>query len=402
MSRREANAPDPLHHGLRQLLEALERSEQALRATGAFGSDAERTAAYAQLLRNLAMGLEAEVFQDPDHPFFGPVDFWRREGGSNPDQGYACSPIRGGERYRIHGRLGSALSIELQLYAEQPWRGPGRSVGLLSFEDLIVEPDGRFAVELVPGKPDETGPGELHSPPEATTVMVRQVYDDWSSGDPGELHIDRIGHEGQRVPSPSGELLGRRLEAAARSVEQAATVWPSVARKYYFDALEANLVPPPHDTHAHGGVRGRWMSTGHYRLESGTALVVRMPRSEASYQAIQLADPCFAALERGSQVTSLNTRQAQLAPDDAYHCVISLEEPGYPDWLDAAPFERGLFMLRWDGVRGPIPPEQHPSARVLALSELPDAIPGFVRIDAAERERTRWARRRHLQARYRR
>lgn len=390
-------AEDPLQCGLRDVILALERSEQAIRGAEAFGTDTERAAGYAQLVRNLVMGLEAEVLQDPDFPCFGPVDLWRREAGSNPDQCYACSPVRGGKRYRIYGRLGSARSIELQLYAGQPWTGPARSVGLVPFEALHIGADGRFEVDVVPHDPAR---GELHNPPDATTVMVRCVYDDWSSADPAELHIDRVGFEGRRVPPPSGQELGRRLSAAARAVEQATTVWPTIAHRAYVSALPVNTLPAPHDTHAQGGVHGRWMATGHYRLDPGTALVVRMPATEASYQAIQLTDLWFAALERGNRISSLTTHQAVAAPDGAYYHVVAAEDPGAPNWLDAGGFERGIVLLRYDGLPAPLPESQQPSAQLIALPDLPDAVPGFEPVGEAERQRARQVRRRHLQRRF--
>jgi hypothetical protein len=229
---------------------------------------------------------------------------------------------------------------------------------------------------------------------------VRQIYHDWNAADAGEVHIDRLGFEGQRMPLLSTDELGRRLSAAAGTLKGVATVWPAIVQRLYIRALPANTLSPLRDTYASGGVRGRWMAGGHYQLDPGMALVVRMPRAEVDYQAIQLADLWFASLEYGNQISSLNAPQAVLAPDDAYHHVISAEDPGYPNWLDPGAFERGIFLLRYDGAQGPIPSDQHPSARVVALSELADTIPGFERVDAAEREFVRRERRRHLQIRF--
>ena len=387
---------DPLGGGLGELIAALQRAEASTREAQAFGSDPERGAGYVQLMRALIVALEAEVLQDPDFPYFRIGDFWQRWAGDNPDQRYAYAPVRGGERYRIWGRLGSARRVELQLYAGRPWSGAGRSVGYLAFEELSVEEGGDFEVELVPGTAEA---GQLHNPPEASWVYVRQVYDDWSEDYAGEVHIDRVGHEGRRQPPVSGDEVARRLGAAAESFEKLATVWPDFVAERYTGALPANSLGPLHDSYAGGGVRGRWMASGHYALEPGTALVVRMPRVEADYQAIQLADPWFASLEYGNQVSSLCGAQSLLAPDGAYHLVVSGEDPGYPNWLDTGAFSRGVLLLRYDGVEGAIPAEQHPSTRVLPLGELAAAIPGFERVDAEERERVRRERRRHLQIR---
>jgi hypothetical protein len=127
--------------------------------------------------------------------------------------------------------------------------------------------------------------------------------------------------------------------------------------------------------------------------------VVRIPQSDANYQAIQLTDMWFASLEHANQVSSLTTRQSVRAPDGAYYYVIAEEDPGYANWLDPGALARGTFLLRWDGVGEPLSEDQHPSARVVAPGDLPQAIPGFEVVSPEHREQVRRDRRRHLQRR---
>ncbi len=79
--------------------------------------------------------------------------------------------------------------------------------------------------------------------------------------------------------------------------------------------------------------------------------------------------------------------------------MVSREDPGHANWLDAGELDRGVYLMRYDGVQGEIPPAQHPTAELVALSELPRRIPGFRRVAAAERAQVRAERRRHLQLR---
>ena len=129
------------------------------------------------------------------------------------------------------------------------------------------------------------------------------------------------------------------------------------------------------------------------------ALVIRMPRTDAQYQAIQLADLWFASMEHGNQVSSLTSEQSTRAPDDAYHDVTSNNDPGYANWLAAGPLRRGLFLIRWDGVQGALEPKKFSSGELVPIADLPETIPGFTVVDEAERDTTRGARRRHLQFR---
>ena len=100
-----------------------------------------------------------------------------------------------------------------------------------------------------------------------------------------------------------------------------------------------------------------------------------------------------------NQVSSLNSAQSVMSPDGAYYYVISQDDPGFANWLDAGALSRGTFLLRWDGVRGELEAKEFPTARLISLEEVSGAIPGFVAVDAQERERVRSERRRHLQQR---
>ncbi len=387
---------DALGTAFADFVTTLEAVEQSIRESPSFGNAAEQVGGYRHMLRSISKSLEAEVLQDADYPYFRILDFWLREGGDNPDQRYAFVPIRGGEAYRIWGELGSASRVEFQIYAGQPWAGTGRSAGYLAFEDLEMGDDGSFEVYV---STEEREGNWMASPEDATTIFARHIYDDWNEADVGDIHIDRLGYEGRRRPQETPAELAERIGGAAGVFGASARTWPAFVARRYVAASEPNSVTPPRDTYALGGVRGRWMSGGHFELGSGEALLLRMPATRAKYQAVQLTDMWFASLEYGNQVSSLNTKQSVLSPDGAYYYVISQEDPGFANWLDAGALTRGTFLLRWDGVRGDLPEDVFPHARRISLAEVAGAIPGFVAVGEGERERVRSERRRHLQHR---
>ena len=208
-----------------------------------------------------------------------------------------------------------------------------------------------------------------------------------------------MGYEGKRRPAETPEELAQRIRGAAAMFQATAENWPEFVARRYVAVAEPNTVTPPRDTYALGGVRGRWMSGGYFSLEEGEAVLVRMPASGAKYQGIQLTDMWFASLEHGNQVSSLNSLQSILSPDDAYYYVISQEDPGFANWLDAGALVRGTFLLRWDGLDGALPLDEFPVAELISLDAIESAIPGFVRVETGERETVRGQRRRHLQRR---
>lgn len=388
--------PAPLAAAFEEFVETLRRVERDVRRAPAFGDEQERIGAYRHILRALAKGLEAEVRQDPDYPYFRILDWWLREGGDNPDQRYAFTPIRGGEAYRVWGELGSANRVELQIYAGRPWDGSGKSAGYLTFEEIELEADGSFEIWVTPERREGNW---LRNPPEGTTLFARHIYSEWSDASTGDIHIDRIGFEGRRRPPESAAELAARIRAAAVMFGTTARTWPAFVQRRYVGARDANTVAPPYDTYALGGARGRWMSGGYFELAPGEALLLRLPESDARYQAVQLADMWFASLEHGNQISSLTTEQSVVSDDGAYWYVIANEEPGHANWLDAGALRRGTFLIRWDGVQGRLPEAQHPSAELVRIDALAERIPGIRPVTDPDREATRKARRRHLQRR---
>ncbi|MCP4907753.1 MAG: hypothetical protein GY910_22500 [bacterium] len=396
MTTEPARSGDDLSRAFAALVSTLRTVETDIRKSPSFGDEAEQVGAYRHILRAVAKGLEAETLQDPDYPYFRILDWWLREGGDNPDQRYAFTPIRGGETYRLWGELGSATRVEFQIYAGRPWDGSGRSAGYLAFEEIEIEDDGSFEIWLSA----EAREGNwLSNPVEGTTLFARHIYGDWNEGRTGDIHIDRVGYEGKRRPPESAAELADRIRAAAAMFGTTARTWPEFVRRRYVDTGDTNTLPAPYDTYALGGAKGRWMSGGSFALADEEALLLRIPQTRAQYQAVQLTDMWFASLEHGNQVSSLTATQSILAPDGSYYYVISREDPGYSNWLDAGALRRGIFLLRWDGVLGELAEDQFPSAKLVTVGELAAAIPGFSTVDEEERERVRHQRRRHLQLR---
>ncbi len=387
---------DALGVAFAELAANLQSVEASIRNSNSFRDPPEQVGGYRHVLRSLAKSLEAEVIQDADYPYFRILDFWLREGGDNPDQRYAFSPIRGGETYRVWGEMGSAVRVEIQIYAGRPWAGEGRSAGYLAFEDIEVSDDGSFEIYI---SPEKHAGNWLDSPEDATTIFARHIFDVWNDSDTGDIHIDRVGYEGARRASETPDELAVRIQNAAAMFKATAETWPAFVARRYVAATAPNTVTAPRDTYALGGVRGRWMSGGYFELDPGEALLLRLPASQAKYQGIQLADMWFASLEYGNQLSSLNTTQSVLSPDGAYYYVISQKDPGFANWLDSGDLLRGIFLLRWDGIVGAIPEDQFPTAREISLDDVAKQIPGFTEVTEDDRKRVRSQRRRHLQHR---
>ncbi|MCB0994507.1 MAG: DUF1214 domain-containing protein [Acidimicrobiales bacterium] len=390
---------DDLDDAFDALVAALGEAAASVRAHPFFADDENRVSAYRFVLSMLIARLEEDVIFDPDFPSLRSVDTRIREAGDNPDQRYWTTRIRGGETYRVWGRRGTARRVDVQVYAGLPAQaGSGRSVGFLAFEDLQIDADGSFEVIV---SPDRRAGNWIDCPTDASRLFVRQVFSDWDNELPGEVHIDRVGSEGEPKPSVTDADMAERLRAASAHLVARVDFWPEMVRQQYLE-IGPNQLSPLYDPGALGGVHGRLMSHGTFDLADDEALVVRLWPGSGNYLGIQLGDLWFSSLEYANRQTSLSTDQAVPATDGSYRFVICGTDPGLPNWLDTTGLRRGYILIRYDGENGVIPDDAHqPTTQVVPVqllrSVLPDDSP-TVGVEA--RRRALAARRRHVQRRF--
>ncbi len=250
--------------------------------------------------------------------------------------------------------------------------------------------------------PTPTGPNWLENPPDGSRILVRQIYSEWADAAPGEVHIDRLGHEGDAKPAPTGADMAGRLRRAAANLVPHVRIWPEMVRVGYVERLGANRLSPPFDPGTLGGVPGRWMASGSFDLEPDDALIVTTWPAGGDYQGIQLADLWFSSLEYANRQTSLTGDQARLDDDGAYRFVVSATDPGVPNWLDTMGRRRGAILLRYDGTgRSAFDPSEHPSAMVVPVADVRRHLPASTPVMRPEDRRATLARRRrHVQRRF--
>lgn len=386
---------------------AYERFSVAVREAGEivkrhpfYRDPINRASGFAFISSMLIATLEEDLIQDVDHPLFRVLDFRIREGGDNPDQRYLFTRVRGDATYRIWGRLGKQRGLEFQLYAGEPWRkGGGRSVSTLASRDLKLDDEGRFEVFLSPQK---RAGNWLENAPDATELIVRQVFSDWKNETPGEVHIDRVGFEGRSKPVMTPAAMAERLERAADDLTRTVATWPDFVLASYMKARPANTLSAPADPTAVGGVPGRFMSTGHFELAPDEALVVTVWPIDARYQGIQLTDPWFSSLEYANRSTSLSADQAHRSADGAYRFVVAARDPGVQNWLDTTGLPKGTMLIRFDGSElESFPKSKLPVVSKIRFEALRDVLPADTPVFGEPMREAQIAeRRRHVQIRY--
>lgn len=390
----------PLEDAFDELVTSIADAADTIRGHPLYGEPENRAAGHMLLVNMLLARLEEHVVFDPEFPTFRVVDPRSREGGDNADQRYLISRLTGGATYRIWGTLGGVRRLDVQIYAGDPFDpgSGGRSASFLDFAQLAVDGDGAFEV-FASSQPRDGN--WLENPPDGTMLIVRQIFSDWEREAPGEVHVDRVGNEGELRPVLTEEDLAARFRTAADDLRAHARIWPAMVTGRYLDR-RPNELSPPSDPGALGGVPGRWMCGGVFDLAGDEALVVRTWPADGNYQGIQLTDLWYSSLEYQNRQTSLTGDQAHLATDGSYYFVVCGTDPGVPNWLDTVGRRRGVVLLRFDGASGgAFDPAQRPTATKVPLGQLRAHLPEDTPvIGPRERADAIAARRRHVQRRF--
>lgn len=361
-----------------------------------YGSDLERAEAYRHITRVMMNVLPERLLIDPDFPYFYEIGPFSKNGMDNPDQRYLSTLINGDGVYRVWGFRGSSRRLDFSLYDLDAMSA---TLSALTSEDLEVGSDGRF--ELIIGGPRKPG-NWMPLPAGTKRLLVRQVFSDWRTELPGEVHIDRIDAERPRYPSLSEEEMARRLRDAAELLRRNVQRWPDYSQQRFAERLPVNTLSPPRTVSDSGGLAGRVMIGGHFELTADEALLVKAWPTDAGYQGIQLASHWWASLDYENRQSSLNLDQAHVSSDGALYFVISGSDPGARNWLDTEGFSRGVLFFRYDGLSTPtLPADQIPTVQLVALERLREFLPDDDPVvTPVERTRIIEERRRHVQRRF--
>lgn len=297
----------------------------------------------------------------------------------NPDNLYRSALLDPGGAYRIYGRRGTHADLSFQIIDQYPIVGLGKNLAVIRPDDMGVKPGEDFEFYL--GGSPRAGGRWFAMPERGVALLARQSFGDWRET-PTVLYIERIDVPARRTyRSPFAQ--------AATALRRATALWvdgylPEIERN-----TKVNMLPQPRPSPSDGGGLGGQMSVmARYSIKEGEALLISVRKADAAYQGIQLGDPWFVTPNTVDHQVSLNARQAEVDDDGMIHFVIALSDPGVPNWLDPAGNPEGYIFMRWQQIRTPLSVGDAPTARLVPLATLRQAMPGDTPVvDAAERRK---------------
>jgi hypothetical protein len=313
------------------------------------------------------------------HLMFTPVEHaW---GAPCPDFRYHWTVVDGARTYRIWGRRGNTLWLNIQ--AQRGWYGDENSnVGSWDVDDFELAADGSFEIIASPNpqpgnwiKLDPTAP--------YTCMLVRDIWDDWDDPRGATIHIECLD------PPPAGGLFHdedefcRRLGKIGRQTQVSVDFFLGTLDAI-FDEVGFNRFRP---LLTRGGEHAGSPSATYihlcYDIRPDEALIVECALPQTPYWSLHMCDWLQQTTDYRFHHTSLNGRQAHVGPDKVARLVICAQDPGVRNWLDTCGQQQGIALWRYYLADQLIVP----TTRKVPLAQLRSHLPADTALTTADQRR---------------
>ena len=376
-------------------IESLVKSGEFVQSHKYYSSDREKAQAYIHILSSLINMIKQELINDHDFPFFNNLNTFTKTGMDNADQTYHQTFLDGSGMYRVWGKRGSSNTISFTTYLPDTL-----SKSLYVLDDLKYNEDGSF--EIILGGENDDFDNWMPLENDSIRLLVRQTLSDWNKEMPGTIHIDRIDKEKGLYPIINTDTVSENLLSLANEVLSNVSRWPDYHLKRVEQLMPLNSISKPRQVGQTGGLSGRLMSVGHFNLQDDQVLIIKAWPTDSTYQGIQLGNPWWQSLDYANRVSSLTLDQSKISSDGAIYYLLSTIDPGYYNWLDIEDFNRGVILMRYDGLKNASLDEHlHPSAQLININDLDKFLPSDEElISKDERMNQILNRRKHVQKRF--
>jgi hypothetical protein len=317
------------------------------------------------LAGSIRSSLQMAFDYDLEHPvLINPTHQYARQGLDNPDAIYFNAYLAPGASYVVSGRRGTTVDLSFQIM-DGTYSAEGAPNTVAAFDDreLDVAADGTFEWRFGP----ELGLGK------GSTLIVREVYDDWSSEERGQLRLQRLDTAGVPRRALDPERVAKRYSVAAKMLVGRINTWFAFPEWFTYKEPVNTLTAPASTP---GGLASQFSSIGHYDLADDQAMVVTVPVCEAApYQAIQIGSRWYVSTDYEHHQTSLTRAQSRADPDGMLRYVISERDPGIANWLELCGHPQGVMMLRWQRLERALTAADGPRVEVVPFDEVPAHLP---------------------------
>jgi len=359
-----------------------------------------RAELYRQLVMNAAQAYIWYFQSTPDHPDWMPFENSIFLLQPNPDATYHIAPVSGSGVYRISGYRGTnkvmGFAVGRGMFGTEEPKGGFNNYDA---DGLTLGKDGWFEVVFSTERPkDWTGDWRyLH--PDAGDIMIRQFAYDWGKDVEARFAIERLDRAPLKPRLTVEEIAGKLEAVLGGFVNRFSRITldyqAKVEKTIGLNTMELSGFEDL-------GNSGEWPQKYWrciYDVHPGEALVIEtdLP-ARCKYWNVQINDTLWNQVEFGYRQSSLNAHQALLDKDGKFRAILSLEDPGVPNWLDSGGHTRGMLVGRWHGADS----YPMPTMKKVPLADVRKHLPaGTPTVSQQERDKALRARNIGLQMRRR-
>ena len=352
-------------------LGALNEAVDELANTWRPDDPAYRADVYRQIMMQFSYGYFAFFHADAEHPDFAPLWNPVYTLQPNPDDIYLYCPISIEHSYRLSGNRGTVKMLLINTQGGLPGVGvtdhTGVSYADIDDGDLTLDANGNFELLISAEKPAGYTGDWLQIKPGAECLMTRYRSYDWVNEIDPVMSIECLTAKNPKKRLSIEEIL-ERIKLMARMPQEAQSVFYAMQNSVKAN-VGVNVFEP---TKLGGALSKQIYIPAVYQFEPGEALILEtdLP-AKRRYWNWQLNDPYFNAVEYVYRLSSTNGHFAHIASDGRFYAVLSLEDPGVPNWLDTAGYTEGTIYGRWFEC------DSHPmpTLKRVKFSEIRDHLP---------------------------
>lgn len=352
-------------------LKDLQGAVDALKDTWSPDDPEYRADIYRQTMTSLSYSYFMYFHADAEHPDWAPL--WNPVFTlqPNPDDIYVQSPIRGDLTYRVSGNRGTCKILSFTSQAalsgtldEMP-RPNGHNE--VDCDDLGIPLGSDFEIIFSAKRPEGYTGHWAPIDPLARGMYTRYRLYDWANETDPVLSIeclDKVGPKPRLTPEEIYRRIGEMAKFPARKTRLYFAMQNGVMERVGWNVFEPIRMA--------GALVKQVYWPANFKFDPDEALIIETEIPErAPYWNIQLNDPLFNALEYVYRLSSTNGAMATLSSDGKFRAVISLEDPGVPNWLDPAGYTEGGIYGRWYDCSS----EPVPTIKRVKFAELRDHLP---------------------------
>ena len=326
------------------LLAPLEEAVAELANTWRPDDPACKADVYRQIMMQFSYGYFAFFHADAEHPDFAPLWNPVYTLQPNPDDIYLYCPIRDDLTYRLSGNRGTVKMLLINTQAALPGLPgeidhTGACYADIDDGDLEIDHAGNFELLISAERPAGHTGNWLAIRPGASVLMTRYRSYDWENEVDPVLSIECLSPVGPKPRLTPDEIVERvRLMAGM----------PVAAQRLFYtmqNRIRAEVgVNAFQPTRLGGALSRQVYIPAVFEFEADEALIIEtdLPKVRR-YWNFQLNAPYFNAVEYVYRLSSTNGHFAHVGSDGRFRGVLSLTDPGVPNWLDTAGVQQGTI-----------------------------------------------------------